>query len=151
MGISSVGKSAGRLAPNGRKSAWVQNRIGAIKRLHAAVLPPTEARSLDGWRYISGTKSLHLHGGGGAARGMVSQYMAQPVHGQPVRVNPMHGQPYAFSQLVPGQPVAEAVAEVEAGLSYGLAIRRLARRCKQLTPDGSSYRPGPRDGQGGQD
>lgn len=114
-----MGKSAGRLAPNGHKSAWVQNRIGAIKRLHAAVLPSTEARSLDGWRYIGGTKSLHLHGGGGAARGMVSQYMGQPVAG--------------------------------AGLSYGLAIRRLARRCKQLTPDGSRYRPGPRDRQGGQD
>jgi hypothetical protein len=51
----------------------MQNRVGAIRRLHAAVLPPTEARSLDGWRYIGGTKSLHLHGGG--ARGMVSPYM----------------------------------------------------------------------------
>ena len=78
MGIGNVGKSAGGLAPNGRKSAWVQNRIDAIRRLDAAVLPPAEARSLDGWRYIGGTKSLYLHGGGGAARGMVSQYMVSP-------------------------------------------------------------------------
>ena len=80
---------------------------------------------------------MHLHGDGGAARGMVSQYMGQPLHGQPVRVNPIHGQPYAFSQLVPGQPVAEAVTEVGAGLSYGLAIRRLARRRPQFTSDDS--------------
>ena len=54
----------------------MQNRISAIRRLDAAVLPPAEALSLDGWGYIGGTEIVApLQVRRSAARAMVSQYV----------------------------------------------------------------------------